>query len=117
MAVSIVLAACGSSPSTPSPPPVNPNQVVIGANGAVSPVEIVVSPGSRVLFVNQHNRAHDMASDQHPDHRDCPEINDVGFLQPGQSRETGNLVTVRTCGYHDHGEPDNNALKGRIVIR
>jgi len=24
---------------------------------------------------------------------------------------------VRTCGVHDHEDPDNNALKGRIIIR
>jgi hypothetical protein len=41
----------------------------------------------------------------------------VGLLNPGQSRETGNLVVARTCGFHDHENPDNNALKGRIIIR
>jgi hypothetical protein len=24
---------------------------------------------------------------------------------------------VRTCGFHDHDNPDNAGLKGRIVIR
>jgi len=38
-------------------------------------------------------------------------------LGPGQRRETANLVRVRTCGVHDHEDPDNNALKGRIIIR
>jgi hypothetical protein len=41
----------------------------------------------------------------------------VGALSPGQGRETGNLVDVHTCGFHDHGEPDNSGLKGRIIIR
>ena len=58
-----------------------------------------------------------MASDPHPEHNVCPEINAVGLLQPGESRETGNLVTVRTCTFHDHEDPDNGSLKGRIVIR
>jgi hypothetical protein len=58
-----------------------------------------------------------MASDPHPDHNQCPEINSVGLLQPGQSRETGNLVVSRTCTYHDHENPDNRSLQGRIVIR
>jgi hypothetical protein len=26
-------------------------------------------------------------------------------------------VTARTCGFHDHDSPDDNNLKGRIVIR
>src|SRR6478609_4347290 len=106
-----VLAACGgggSSPTTPTPD--NPNQVTISAGGVVSPVEIVVAPGSRVLFVNNHAKSHQIASDPHPDHTDCPEINQVGLLATGQRRETGNLVTVRTCGYHDHDDPLNRSL-------
>jgi hypothetical protein len=69
-----------------------------------------------VLFVNNHSRRHDMASDPHPEHSDCEELN-RGVLQPGQSRETTNLVTVRTCGFHDHEDPDNVDLRGSIIIR
>jgi hypothetical protein len=60
---------------------------------------------------------HDMASNPHPEHTDCPEINSVGFLQPGQSRATGNLNTVRTCGYHDHNRATDTNLQGTIVIQ
>jgi hypothetical protein len=108
----------GGGPSSPSPPPSsNPYRITISATGAVNPTELIVPPGTRVLFINNHSRRHDMTSDQHPDHQDCTEINQVGVLQPGQSRETGNLVTVRTCGFHDHELPDDPLLKGRIVIR
>ena len=31
--------------------------------------------------------------------------------------ESGNFVTARTCGLHDHLEPDNASLKGRIIVR
>jgi hypothetical protein len=58
-----------------------------------------------------------MNSDPHPDHTDCPELNQVGFIQPGQSRQTGNLIEVRTCGFHDHDLPDAASLTGRIIIR
>jgi plastocyanin len=115
LAACLLAAACGKTPSTPSPAP-NPNQVTITAAGAVTPAEIVVAPGARVLFTNQDSRRHHMASDPHPEHNLCTEINAVGLLQPGESRETGNLVTVRTCGYHDHENPDDASLKGRIVI-
>ena len=111
------LAACGgSSPSTPSPSE-NPNQMVISSAGVLTPSEITVPAGSRVLFINNHSRSHQIASDPHPEHTDCPEINQVGLLAQGQRRETGNLVTVRTCGLHDHDDPDNAKLKGRIVVR
>jgi plastocyanin len=118
----LLLPACGSSggggnPGGPSPPPTNPNVITISSSGIASPREITVAPGSRVLFVNQDTRRHDMTSDDHPDHLECPAINQVGLLNAGQSRETGNLNTVRTCGYHDHEDPDNNNLKGRIIIR
>jgi len=70
-----------------------------------------------VTFINNDSRVHDMSSNPHPEHTDCPAVNDVGFLQPGQMRQTGNLTTVRTCGFHDHNEPTNTALQGSIVIQ
>jgi hypothetical protein len=44
-------------------------------------------------------------------------VNQAGFLQPGQSRETGNFVQARTCGFHDHDNPNNAALRGSITIK
>jgi hypothetical protein len=113
----LILSACGGGESPPGPTPNNPNIITISSAGIASPNELTVSPGSRVLFVNSHSRRHDMTSDPHPDHLDCPEINQVGLLNPGQSRETGNLVAIRTCGFHDHDEPNNTNLRGRIIIR
>jgi plastocyanin len=89
--------------------------ITITASGA-SPQSVTVAPGSRVTFVNNDTRPHDMASDPHPLHTDCPEIS-VGFLQAGQSGATQNLNTVRTCGFHDHNQPDVASLKGTIRIQ
>jgi plastocyanin len=88
-------------------------------SAGVSPKELRVTPGTRVTFVNNDTRSHDMASDPHPDHTGptaCPEVNQVGFLNPGQNRQTGNLNDVRTCGYHDHNLDTVEAFKGRIII-
>ena len=140
--VAAMAAACGgggSSPTTPTPTPVanpaptptptptptppttgpNPTTatITIGANGTVSPSTVTIAPGGRVTFVNNDTRAHDMASDPHPEHSECPAINDVGFLQAGQSKLTGNLNTARTCSFHDHGLPGNAGLKGSIIIQ
>ncbi|MFN8058432.1 MAG: hypothetical protein U0Q12_04655 [Vicinamibacterales bacterium] len=121
LALALFAAACGgSSPTTPSTPPSSGGNsattITISASG-VSPKTITVTLGARVTFVNGDSRSHDMTSDPHPDHTDCPELNQVGFLTAGQSRESGNLVTVRTCGFHDHDQPSNANLKGTITIR
>ena len=117
----VLLASCaacgGDSPSSTPNNPTNPFTITISPSGIVSPKQLTVPPGTRVLFVNNHSRRHDMTSDPHPEHLDCPELNQVGVLNAGQSRESGNLVTVRTCGFHDHDDPDNVNLRGSIVIR
>jgi plastocyanin len=107
---------CGKdSPSEPSGPPVVTTTVTLTAAGA-NPKNIQITVGSRVTFINNDTRSHNMVSDPHPEHNDCPEINQVGLLAPGQTRETGNLVQVRTCGFHDH-DNDPPAFRGQIVIR
>ena len=137
-ALALALAACGGGSSTPTSPSTPPSTggsaggstgggtgggstagdatVTITSSG-VSPKTVTISVGGRVNFVNNDSRAHDMASDPHPIHTDCPEINTVGFLQVGQSRLTATLNTARTCGYHDHNLPDDGSLQGTIIIR
>jgi plastocyanin len=110
-------AACGSkSPAAPDPPPVQTTTITITSAGT-NPKNIEITQGSRVRFINNDTRSHWMASDPHPDHNDCPEMDLIGTLQPGQQRETGNFVTIRTCGYHDHDLPNITSLQGNIVIR
>jgi plastocyanin len=118
LALSVIATSCGGGGTSPTPTPSNPFTITITAAG-VAPQELTVPAGSRVLFVNSDSRPHDMASDPHPEHdtEGCRGINDVGFLNPAQRKETGNLVTVRTCGFHDHDNPDNASLKGRIIVR
>jgi hypothetical protein len=119
----LLLASCGgggSAPTTPSNPS-NPYTFTLTSSG-VSPKQLVVPPGTRVLFVNQDARRHDVASDPHPEHTDCHEINSVGVLTTGQSHETDNLIAARTCGFHDHDNPPpttaaGNQWTGSIVVR
>ncbi len=73
--------------------------------------------GGRVTFTNQHNLPHEVSSDPHPIHTDCPAINQVSALAPGATRETGAFTTARTCGYHDHGDSTNANLQGTITVR
>jgi hypothetical protein len=120
--LALIAVSCGgdSSPTQPTPPPGGGgNQTVtitITASGA-SQRSVNLQPGMRVVFVNNDSRPHEMSSDPHPSHEDCPELNQVGFLNPGQQRESGNLVFARTCGFHDHANPGTQSLTGSIIIR
>jgi len=126
IAASVVLAmGCGggSGGGTPTAPgnPTNPTPVAtttitITAAG-VNPQVITVPVGSRVTFINNDSRSHEMHSDPHPNHGDCPPIDDVGFISAGQTKQTGNLTVVRTCGFHDHNLPDIANLRGQIIVQ
>jgi len=117
-------AACGGggsngSPTTPTSP-TNPSDtatITIGSDGRVTPNAVTIPRGGRVTMINNHNVAHDMSSDPHPDHTQCPELNQWGFLQPGQQRTSGNLNVARTCGFHDHNRDTDPNLKGTITVQ
>jgi plastocyanin len=112
-----VAAACGSSSdSSPSPTP-NPATTITITSAGTNPRNLTVSRGSQVTFVNNDSRSHQMNSDPHPAHTDCPELNQVDFVSVGQSRSSGNLNTARTCGYHDHTDDTNANLRGTITIQ
>ena len=118
LCVAVMLAAAGCGEDMPTNPTSDPPCATITiANNAVSPNAVTVSPGCRVAFVNNDSRNHQMASDPHPEHTDCREIESVGVLGPGRSAETGNLNTVRTCGFHDHLQDQVASMRGTITIR
>lgn len=81
------------------------------------PTEVRIAAGSCVLFVNNDARPHAMSSDPVQTHTDCPAINDVGTLVPGQRRMTAPLTVTRTCGFHDHLNEFDSSWKGRIIIQ
>jgi hypothetical protein len=113
-------AACKSGNPAPGPTPTtNPvatTTITITAAG-VSPRDITVPRGSQVTFVNNDGAAHQMNSDPHPTHGDCAEIDAVGHLSSGQSRQTSNMNTPRVCGYHDHLNDNRPAFRGTITVQ
>jgi plastocyanin len=127
--LALTAAACGggggsSSPTSPSGGggggstsngPIAATVTITSAG--VSPKSVTIPVGSRVNFVNNDSRSHDVASDPHPVHTDCPAINLVGLLTVGQSRATADMSPARSCGYHDHDDPTNPAWQGTIVIQ
>ncbi len=78
--------------------------------------EWTVWVGQTAYFFNGHNAPHRFRSDPHPGQTDCDALNpvDLNVLEYGYSdvfNEAG------TCGFHDETDPDNTALRGRIVVR
>ena len=121
MAVAIACGGSdGGSPLTPTPPSGSPGPsgaIITIANGAVSPSSVTITAGQSVTFVNNDNRAHDMASNPHPVHSDCPQMNAVGNIPPGGTRSSNAFPTARTCGFHDHNDDTNRSLQGTVVIQ
>ena len=125
LAAVCVATACGGSSTGPSNDnggggsggggSTNTTTITITSAGA-SPRDITVSVGSRVTFVNNDSRPHEMNSDPHPSHEDCPALN-IGFIAAGAQGISQNLNTVRTCGFHDHNQPSNTDLQGVIRIQ
>ena len=130
VAILVTAAACGGSSTSPSSS--GGGSVVVGSTGsvgtvgatitigttsAVSPTTVTISVGQSVTFTNNDTRSHDMESDPHPAHTDCPSIANVGLLQPGQSKTSFGFASAGSCGYHDHNNSDSAGLKGRIVIQ
>jgi plastocyanin len=119
------MSACGgggssySAPSTSGSPAAAPTgattTIRITAAGVV-PKEVRIEVGSRVMFVNEDTRSHEMMSDPHPTHTGCPEINQVADLAAGQSRTTGTFGATRNCGFHDNRQDGVIALRGNIIV-
>lgn len=113
----VASSACGQSDADRQPTQPSPDvpTVTLSASGA-TPKTLQIAIGGRVRFVNADSVARTINSDPHPEHDECGELNQVGFLAPGQSRETGNFVQPATCGFHDQAFA-NEAFWGRITIR
>src|SRR5688572_20221804 len=92
----LMLIACGDGDSTTfsssnSGGSTGGATITITSSG-VSPQNVTVIRGAQVTFINNDTRPHEIRSDPHPGHGDCPEINQVGAIQLGNNRQTGNLT-------------------------
>jgi hypothetical protein len=111
----VLAAACGKSPTQPDPPPSGPTITITSAGASPKTIDIPV--GGRLTIINKDAVSHDMGSDPHPFHEDCPPLNDIGLLAPGQQRTSGNLVDTRVCGMHDHIRPLDTSFWLRLTIK
>ena len=127
LAVGIGVAiSCGGGgggytpPTTPSTPSTGGNTgtvvITILSGGTLDQKEVRIDVRQQVRFVNQDTRAHQPQSNPHLVHTDCPAINSVGVLQPGESRMTATFDVEKACGFHDHMNPDTQSLLGTIRV-
>jgi plastocyanin len=109
----LAVASCGGT--TPVNPSANDATITITSTG-LTPKRVEIKAWSHVTFVNQDVRPHVVSSDPVPTHTDCPPINQVGYLNPGESRTTGTMNEPRTCGFHDHLNENDPTYAGQIVV-
>jgi hypothetical protein len=123
LALALVAWACGdsNSPTEPTPPPSTGGPgassitiTLTSAGASASATDLAV--GGTVTVVNNDGVSHEMSSDPHPAHTNCPGLN-FGPLAPGQSRTSAALSTARSCGMHDHANPGTQSLMRTITIR
>jgi hypothetical protein len=118
-------AACGSaimsSPTSlplldPSQPRASDPAVTISSAG-VDPQTLHLDSPVSVKFTNNDRVAHKFEPALELGDGDCPEMNQLGTLGPGQ---VGNVAFTRLggfiCAYHDTAAPSNLAFKGLLVI-
>jgi plastocyanin len=124
-AAALLAAACGGgSPNSPSTVIVRDGgagpsgaTITIGAGG-VAPSAVTVTVGQAVTFVNNDSRSHEIASNPHPQHGTCPGIEaGLGTLAPGQTKVTRAFANAGSCGFHDHLDDTNAALRGTINVQ
>jgi plastocyanin len=115
-----VAAACDydapAAPGSMSAPGPQGAEISITASG-LTPGSVAVTTGQSVRFVNMDSVAHEIVSTPVPTYDDCPSINRVGRLEPGQAAETGALTTGRSCGFLDLLQTGDPRWQGAITVQ
>jgi len=122
LVVAAAAASCGGGSAT-APTPTTPAGVVAGsigatisltANGPV-PSDVRIEATQKVRIINNDTRPHQINTNPHNFHTDCPANNTV-VLNPGQQFDTANFNDVKACGYHNHLLPDDQKFWGVIRV-
>lgn len=87
----------------------------LSASGVDNPTPSI-SLGERLRITNNDSQVRQMLSTPHGTHDDCPGLNSIGALAPGQSGTSQPLMTARGCGFHDHNNPDDNRFRGQVLV-
>ena len=113
--------SCGTgaptAPTTPTTagPTAFPRFIMIMEGHAV-PEELTIAVGERVTFMNHDRTTYTIAGGREPSRSDCPEVNVVGALASGNTRDTEPFTTAKSCDFHVSRD-QSTLLTGRIIIR
>jgi plastocyanin len=110
-------SACGSAaPSSPTTAAHTFPQTIMIMEARPVPEEVTIKVGERVSFMNHDRTSYTVAGGREPARRDCPEIDVVGLLNPGDTRTSEPFTAAKTCDFHV-GRDQTALLAGRIIIR
>ena len=84
---------------------------IVFTNDGFTPNKLTVKTGTVVTVKNESSNRVQFSSDDHPTHREDPEIN-MKTLAPGESG-TFTAKTVGTHGFHDHID---DSKTGTLVV-
>lgn len=104
----------GSPTATASATP-SPEESMVSVSytdNGFNPSTLRIKVGQTVTWVNDDTDLLQVASAPHPEHSDYPPLNDVGMIQPGESKS----FTFNEAGsyaYHNHLDPDNF---GQVIV-
>ena len=116
--VAVVTTSCGSEAPT-SPTTADPHsfpRFIMIMEGHALPEELVIAVGERVTFMNHDRTTYTIAGGRQPSTPGCPEIDVVGVLASGATRDTEPFTAAKTCEFRV-SQNQSALLTGQIIIR
>lgn len=89
-------------------------RMTLSSTGA-NPTSFVLAAGSTLEILNTDAAAHEMSSDPHPSHTNCPQLNG-GSVAPGGSVILQVGETAMSCGMHDQLNPQDTRFRATVQI-
>jgi hypothetical protein len=84
--------------------------------GRALPGELMIAVGERVTFMNHDRTTYTIAGGRQPSNTGCPEIDVVGVLASGATRDTEPFTAAKTCDFHV-SQNQSTLLTGQIIVR
>ena len=86
------------------------------APAGVNPQVLHLDSPATVTFTNTDGIDHRLEAAPELAYGDCPEMNGLGTLQPGQSRSVTLTEHGFICAYHDAARPNDMPFQGIVVL-